>query len=68
MARPLSRSISVFIHAEKRLRGRQRREQYRKICRLGSPEAIRRKECARDKMTQAIALVKRAVKQGFQAH
>ena len=60
--------LDFSIHAEKRLQGRKRREQYRKICRPGSPGAIRRQECARDKMTQAIALVKRAVKQGFQAH
>ena len=60
--------LDFTTHAEKRLRGRQRREQYRKTSRPGSPGAIRRKECAGDKMTQAIAMVKRAVKHGFQAH
>ncbi len=57
--------LDFSIHAEQRLRGRKRREQYRKICHPGS---IRRKECAGDKMTPAIALVKRAVKHGFPAH
>ena len=60
--------LDFTTHAEKRLRGRKRREQYRKTSRPGSPGAIRRKECAGDKMTQAIAMVKRAVKHGFQAH
>ena len=60
--------LDFTIHAEKRLKGRQRREQYRKICLPGSPGSIRRKECDRDKLTQGLALIKRAVKQGFQAH
>ena len=41
---------------------------YRKTCQPGSPGAIRRQECAEDKITPAIARVKRAVKHGFQAH
>ncbi len=60
--------LDFTIHAERPLRGRKRREQYRKTCRPGSAGSIRRKECATDKMTQAIAMVKRAVKHGFQAH
>ncbi len=60
--------LDFSIHAEKRLRDRKRREQYRKICHPGSPGSIPRKECAEDKLTQAIAMVKRAVKQRFQAH
>ena len=60
--------LDFSIHTEQRLRGRKRQEQYRKICRPGSPGSIRRQECAVDKITQAIALVKRAVKHGFPAH
>ncbi len=60
--------LDFSIHAEKRLQGRKRREQYRKIGRPGSPGAIRRKECARDKITHAMAMVKRAVKQWVQPH
>ena len=60
--------LDFSIHAEKRLPGRKRQQQYRKICHPGSPGAIRRKECAGDKITQAIAMVQRAVKHGFQAH
>ncbi len=60
--------LDFAIHAEKRLKGRKRREQYRKTCHPGSPGSIRRKECTRDKITQAIAMVKRAVKHGFPAH
>ena len=60
--------LDFSIHAEQRLRGRKRREPYRKTCQPGSPGAIRRQECAEDKITPAIARVKRAVKHGFQAH
>ncbi len=57
--------LDFSIHAEQRLRGRKRREQYRKPCQPGSPGSLRRKECTRDKMTQAIALVKRVSSTGF---
>jgi hypothetical protein len=57
--------LDFSIHTEQRLRGRKRQEQYRKICRPGSPGFIRRQECAVDKIPQAIAMVKRASSTGF---
>ncbi len=60
--------LDFTIHAERRLRGRKRREQYRKTCQPGSPGSTRRQECAGDKITQATAMVKQAVKHGFAAH
>ena len=59
--------LDFSIHAEKRLRGKQGKEQYKKTCVPGSRGKTRRKECTRDKITQSITMVKRAVKHGFRA-
>ena len=59
--------LDFSIHAEKGLRGKPRKEQYKKTCVPGSPGNTRRKECTMDKITQSIAMVKRAVKHGFRA-
>jgi len=57
-------SWDFSIHAEKPLRGKHGKEQYQKECVPDSPGATRRKECSVDKITQAITMIKRAVKQG----
>ena len=54
------------IHAEKALRGKTRKEPYKKASAPGSPDNTRRKECTVDKIT-SITMVKRAVKHGFRA-
>ena len=59
--------LDFSIHAEKGLRGKQRKEQYKKTCVPGSPGHKRRKECTVDKITQAMTMIKRAVKHGFRA-
>jgi len=59
--------LDFSIHAEKGLRGKQRKEQYKKTCAPGSPGNTRRKECTVDKITQSITMIKRAVKHGFRA-
>jgi hypothetical protein len=57
-------SLDFSIHAEKPLRGKHRKEQHPKECVPDSPGAQRRQECSVDKITRAITLIKRAVKQG----
>ncbi len=59
--------LDFSIHSEKPLKGKQRKEQYKKQCIPGSPGEKRRKECTVDKITNAIQMVKRAVKHGFVA-
>ena len=59
--------LDFSIHAEKGLRGKARKEQYKKTGVPGSPGNKRRKECTVDKITQSITMVKRAVKHGFRA-
>ena len=59
--------LDFSIHAEKPLRGKHRKAQYQKDCRPGSPGATRRKECSTDKISQAITMIKRAVKHGVKA-
>ncbi len=60
--------LDFSIHAEKPLRGKHRKAQYQKECVPDSPGAKRRKECSVDKITQAITMIKRAVKHGIKAH
>jgi len=64
MGRQQLHSFDFSIHAEKPLRGKHGKEQYQKECVPDSPGATRRKECSVDKITQAIIMIKRAVKQG----
>ena len=59
--------LDFSIHAEKALRGKARKEQYKKAAAPGSPGNTRRKESSVDKITQSITMVKRAVKHGFRA-
>ena len=59
--------LDFSIHAEKALRGKARKAQYKKNGVPGSPGNRRRQECSVDKITQAITMVKRAIKHGFRA-
>lgn len=59
--------LDFSIHSEKRLRGKPRKEQYKKTPVPGSPGNTRRQESTVDKITQSITMIKRAVKHGFRA-
>ena len=59
--------LDFSVHAEKALRGKARKAQYKKTGVPGSPGNRRRQECSVDKITQAITMVKRAIKHGFRA-
>ncbi len=59
--------LDFSIHSERALRGKQRKEQYKKHCVPGSSGEKRRKECTVDKITNALAMIKRAVKHGWMA-
>jgi hypothetical protein len=59
--------LDFSIHAEKALRGKARKAQYKKNGVPGSPGNRRRQECSVDKITQSITMVKRAIKHGFRA-
>lgn len=60
--------LDFSLHAEKKLKAKQRKKQYRKKCDPHTPGAKRRKECNIDKITNALQMIKRAVKNGFQAN
>ncbi|MCL5972422.1 MAG: transposase [Firmicutes bacterium] len=59
--------LDFSIHSEKGLRGKPRIVQYKKPGVPGSPGNTRRQECTVDKITQAMTMIKRAVKHGFRA-
>ncbi len=60
--------LDFSLHAEKKLKDKQRKKQFKKKCDPHSPGAKRRKECNIDKITNALQMIKRAVKHGFQAN
>lgn len=59
--------LDFSIHSEKKLKGKKRKEQYKKKCVKNSNGDKRRKECTEQKNTNALAMIKRAVKNGFMA-
>lgn len=59
--------LDFSIHSEKKLKGKQRKEQYKKECITNSNGYKRRKECTTQKNTNGLAMIKRAVKNGFMA-
>jgi len=59
--------IDFSLHSEKALKPAKRKKQSKKDVRSGSAGGKRRKELKRNKIHQAVAMVKRAVKHGFVA-
>ena len=59
--------LDFSIHSEKKLKGKKRKEQYKKECIKNSNGDKRRKECTEQKNTNGLAMIKRAVKNGFMA-
>jgi hypothetical protein len=59
--------LDFSLHMEKKLKAKQRKKQYKKLCDPRMPGAKRRKECSADKITNALKMIKRAVKHGFKA-
>jgi hypothetical protein len=59
--------LDFSLHSEKKLRIKERNKQYKKKCEPHTPGAKRRKECEVDKITNALKMIKRAVKHGFKA-
>jgi len=57
--------IDFSIHSEKALKPAKRKKQYKKDVRPGSAGGKRRKELRRNKIHQAVVMIKRAVKHGF---
>jgi hypothetical protein len=57
--------IDFTIHSEKRLDRKKAKEQYKKEVDPKSNGGKRRKEARTSKITQAVAMIKRAVKNGF---
>lgn len=57
--------VDFSIHSEKKLSLKDRKKQYKKDCKHNSSGAVRRRECSVDKITNTLAMVKRAVKNGF---
>lgn len=59
--------LDFSLHMEKSLKTKERKKQYKKACDPRTPGAKRRKECNLDKITNALNMIKRAVKHGFKA-
>lgn len=59
--------LDFSLHTEKKLKAKQRKEQYQKLRDSRTAGAKREKECSIDKITNAIQMIKRAVKHGFMA-
>ena len=59
--------LDFSIHSEKKLCRRQQEEQYKKLVNKKTNGFKRRKELRIDKITNALTLIKRAVKKGFVA-
>lgn len=59
--------IDFSVHSEKPLSLKQRKEQFQKEVKKGSNGDRRRKEVKVDKITNALLMLKRAVKKGFKA-
>jgi len=59
--------LDFSLHMEKKLKVKERKKQYQKEVDPRSPGAKRRKECQDDKISNALKMLKRAVKHGFKA-
>ena len=57
--------LDFSIHTEKALPKKKRKKQFKKECIKNSNGFKRREESKKDKITGAISLIKRAVKNGF---
>lgn len=57
--------VDFSMHSEKALKLAKRKKQYKKDVRPGSAGGKRRKELKRNKIHQAVDMIKRAVKHGF---
>ena len=59
--------LDFSLHSEKALKPAKRKKQYKKDVRPGSAGGKRRKELKRNKIHQAVDMIKRAIKHGFTA-
>lgn len=59
--------VDFSIHTEKALPKKKQKKQFQKECVKNSNGSKRRAECKADKITGALLLIKRAVKNGFKA-
>ena len=59
--------LDFSLHSEKALKPAKRKKQHKKDVRAGSAGGKRRKELKRNKIHQAVNMIKRAVKHGFAA-
>jgi len=59
--------LDFSLHSEKKLKAKDRKKQFKKVCDPRSAGAKRRKECRVSKITNALNMIKRAVKHGFNA-
>lgn len=59
--------LDFSLHSEKPLKKKHRKEQYKKTRDQRSNGAKRKRECGVDKITNAMRMLKRAVKHGFKA-
>jgi len=57
--------LDFSLHSEKPLKPNKRKRQHKKDVRSGSAGGRRRKELKKNKIHQAVAMVKRAIKHGF---
>ena len=57
--------LDFSIHSERKLNLKRRKKQYKKDCIPNSNGSKRRKECTEQKNTNGLAMIKRAVKNGF---
>lgn len=58
-------AVDFSIHSERKLKGKKRKEQYKKECIKNSNGYKRRKECIEKKTDNGLAMIKRAAKNGF---
>lgn len=59
--------LDFSTHKERKLGRKQQNKQYKKDCVKNSNGSKRRKECDIDKITNSLAMIKRAIKNGFMA-
>ena len=59
--------LDFSLHSEKALNRKKKKMQYKKECLKNSNGSKRRAECKVDKITGALSLIRRAVKNGFKA-
>lgn len=59
--------LDFSLHAEKKLSNKQRKQQYQKEREAKTAGAKRIRECSNDKLSTGLAMIKRAIKNGFHA-